>query len=390
MKLPLATAYIDLDAIRHNIRILKNRIPETTRFMAVVKADGYGHGAEKVSKAALESGADRLGVARIEEALELRDAGIDAPILIFGYVDPSFTETVVDMNLTVTVYHPDMAKAFSRQAASLGKPVRIHLKVDTGMGRVGMQAWNNPNISKDTTDIIRLPHLDVEGIYTHFAAADSPHLSYTSEQIKRFSSLLAQMEKEGVVFKIRHAANSGGIISFPSSHFDMVRAGIAMYGCYPANQTDPSLIKLKPAMTLKAIITSVKQVPKDFFVSYGMTYQTPETTVLASVPFGYADGFPRRFSSNGFMLVNGCRAPIVGRVCMDQTMIDVGSVPGEVKPGDEVILLGSQGKESLSAEELSQWVDTINYEIVSALTPRVKKIYSDSTCNSFSSASGSG
>lgn len=384
MDYPLAAAYIDLDAIAHNIQTLKGRIPGTSKFMAVVKADAYGHGAAAVSKTALESGADWLGVARIEEALELRKAGIKSPMLIFGYVHPSYTQTALDLDLSVTVYHPDMAKAFSKEAARLKKPVRIHVKVDTGMGRVGMTAWNNPDIEKNIETIFRQPHIEVEGIYTHFAAADSPEFSYTTEQINRFSSLLERLEKRGMAFKIRHAANSGGIINYPSSHFDMVRAGISIYGCYPDNQMNTSHIRLKPAMTLKTIVTSVKTVPKDFYVSYAMTYKTPEKTVLASVPFGYADGFSRKFSSNGYMLVNGGRAPITGRVCMDQTMIDVGKIPGGVKTGDEVVLLGSQGKESITAEELAQRTDTINYEVVSALTARVKKIYSGASSDSAS------
>ncbi len=388
MEYPLAFARIDLDAIRHNIQTLKSRIPPKSKFMAVVKADGYGHGAVQVAKKALNSGGDWLGVARLEEALELRDAGIDAPILVFGYIHPDSLKTVVDKDLIATAYNLDMANTFSERATSFGKPVKLHLKIDTGMGRLGMIAKDNDNILTDIETICRLPYIEANGIYTHFAAADTPDILYTEDQIKAFTSLLSDLKKQGIEFEVRHAANSAGIINFPSSHLDMVRAGISLYGCYPSNKNEASKINLKPAMTLNSVITSVKEVPKGFNVSYAMTHQTTKKTRLASVPLGYADGFSRGFSSNGFMLVNGKKAPIVGRVCMDQIMIDVGDIPN-VAPGDEVVILGTQGNKSQSAEDLAQRINTINYEIVSALTARVKKIYFDSSCiSSCGSASG--
>ena len=387
MEYPLVKACIDLDAIRNNIQNLKQITDKKSKFMAVVKADGYGHGAVKVAQKALQSGADWLGVARLNEAVELRENGIEAPILVFGYVHPSQAAMINDLDLVTTVYDLKMAKALSYEAKFLDRPVKTHIKIDTGMGRVGMVIEKIDNglshktarkqVLKKIQEIIKLPGIDLKGIYTHFAAADSKDRTYTDLQIELFASLLDDLKKKGIELEICHAANSAGIIEFPGSHFDMVRAGISIYGLYPSCEVDQSKVKLVPAMTLKSIVTAVRNVPKGFFVSYGMTHKTQKETRLASVPVGYADGFSRLFSSNCIMLVKGHRAPVVGRVCMDQTMIDVGDIP-DVSPGDEVVLIGTQENETIGADELASRIDTINYEIVSALTSRVKKIYSGS------------
>jgi len=379
MEYPLVTAGIDLDAIKNNIQNLKQLTSKPCKFMAVVKADGYGHGAVRVAQKALQSGADWLGVARLHEAVELRQAGIEAPLLIFGYIHPSQAAIIKEFNLVTTVYGIEMANALSNEARLSNKPVKVHLKIDTGMGRVGMvmNKITRKQVVKKIRAIVKLPGLDFKGIYTHFAGADCEDRAYTDLQIELFASLLDDLKKEGIELESCHAANSAGIIEFPQSHFDMVRAGISLYGLYPSCDVDQTKVNLFPAMTLKSIITGVKSVPRGFYVSYGMTHKTQHQTRLASVPIGYADGFSRRFSSNGTMLVKGFRVPIVGRVCMDQTLIDVGAVP-DIKTGDEVILMGSQGDETLGADELANRINTINYEIVSALTSRVKKVYSDS------------
>lgn len=387
MEYPLVKACIDLDAIQANIQNLKQMTHPAAKFMAVVKANGYGHGAVNVAKKALESGAHWLGVARLSEAVELRENGIDAPILVFGYIHPQQLDRVLDLDLVVTVYGFAMAKELSYGARALNKTIKTHLKVDTGMGRVGLIIEKTdkdlaqkkaPNHAlKEIEKIVKLPCIDLKGIYTHFAAADSQDKTYTRRQIDSFASLVDGLKKKGVEFELCHAANSAGIMEFPGSHFDMVRAGISIYGLYPSCEVDQSKVKLVPAMTLTSIVTSVRKVPKGFFVSYGMTHETQRATRLASVPIGYGDGFSRQFSSRGIVLVNGQRAPVVGRVCMDQTLIDVGHIPG-VNPGDEVVLMGSQGKETLGADELANKINTINYEIVSALTSRVKRIYSGS------------
>ncbi|WP_299979159.1 alanine racemase [Desulfobacula sp.] len=386
MEYPLVKACIDLDTIQKNIQNLKRITDKKSKFMAVVKADGYGHGAVKVAQKALQSGADWLGVARLNEAVELRKAGIDAPLLVFGYIHPAQAAMIKDLDLVATVYDLKMAKALSNKAKLLNKSVKVHLKIDTGMGRVGMVIGKKKTLAdksarkqvlKEIQELVKLPGIDLKGAYTHFAAADCKDRHYTDLQIELFASLLDDLKKKGIELSTCHAANSAGIIEFPGSHFDMVRAGISIYGLYPSGEVDQSKVKLGPAMTLKSIVTAVREVSKGFCVSYGMTHVTQKATRLASVPVGYADGFSRRFSSNGIMLVKGHRAPVVGRICMDQTMIDVGDIPG-VNPGDEAVLIGSQGDETLGADELANRINTINYEIVSALTVRVKKVYSDS------------
>ncbi len=387
MEYPLVKACIDLDAIQKNIHNLKQITDKKSKFMAVVKADAYGHGAVQVAKTAVEAGADWLGLARLNKVAEIRQAGIKVPILVFGYIHPSQAAMINDLDLVATVYDFEMAKALSSKAILLNRPVKVHLKVDTGMGRVGIVIGRNnksladktarKQVLKEIEKIIKLPGIDFNGIYTHFAAADHKDRTYTDLQIELFASLLDDLKKKKIEFEICHAANSAGIIEFPESHFDMVRAGISIYGLYPSSEVDKSKVKLAPAMTLTSIVTSVRKVAKGFYVSYGMTHETQKATRLASVPVGYADGFSRRFSSNSFMLVKGHRAPVVGRICMDQTMIDVGNIPN-VKTGDEVVLIGSQGNKTIGADELAARINTINYEIVSALTFRVKRIYSDS------------
>lgn len=378
MDKPLVQAEIRLDAIQKNIQTLNNLTTPATRFMAVVKADAYGHGAVPVAKAALDSGADWLGVARIEEAAELRQAGITAPILVFGYIGPDAVLRAADLDLVITLWDEKIARDLSRALSLENRQIKAHLKVDTGMGRIGMVADNPENILQKTENILQLGNIELEGLYTHFAGADGKDPAYTEQQIKKFDHLIEQFRQHNITFKICHAANSAAIIKFPQAHYDMVRAGIAIYGCHPSNRAEDTTVPLFPAMTIKSIITSVKEVPKGFSVSYGMTYQTKQATRLASVPFGYADGFSRHFSSNGAMLVNGKKAPIVGRVCMDQTMIDIGEIQ-PVAPGDEVVIMGGQKDAVITAEELGRQIQTINYEIIASLTARVARFYPEST-----------
>ena len=372
MEYSLVKAHINLDAISNNIQVLRNVMKNQTKFMAVVKADAYGHGDVRVAKKALQNGADALGVAHFEEAVKIRQAGITAPVLIFGYIYSGQVAFINELDLTITIYNYDMAKALSRAAYNLGIKINAHLKIDTGMGRVGMIV--NKKTICDIQKIIKMPGIKIHGIYTHLASADHKDRTYTMLQLNRFDSLLHDLEKENIEFKICHAANSAGILKYPDSHYDMVRAGISLYGLAPSNEVDISNTNLVPAMTLKSLITSTRKVPSGFKVSYGMTYETKQETVLASVPIGYAHGFSRLFSSNGYMLVRGEKAPVAGRVCMDQTIIDVGHIP-DVKAEDEVVLIGRQKDKIISADELAENINTINYEIVSSLTSRVKRIY---------------
>jgi len=373
---------IDLKAIAHNVRELRRVVSPRARLMAVVKANGYGHGAPEVAARALQSGADILGVARLNEGIRLRKAGIDAPILIFGYSPPDQAEKLIEFDLTQTAYSYKVAEILSRAAVSHGKKIKIHFKVDTGMGRVGLVSDQRSELrgqSSDngqrTTDIIesvaRLPGLELEGIFTHFAASDSSDKSFAKRQFEIFTDLLDRLR---VDIPIKHAANSGAIIDLPETHLDMVRAGISLYGLYPSDEVEKSRIALKPAMALKARIVHLKKVPADFKVSYGMTYRTEKPTTIASVPIGYGDGFSRLLSSRGFMLVRGRRAPIAGRVCMDMTMIDVGHIP-DVGMEDEVVIFGRQGDSVITADEIASALHTINYEVVSSITARVPRIY---------------
>jgi alanine racemase len=381
---PSIWAEIDLQAIAHNVHELRRVTRPQARLMAAVKGNAYGHGAVRIAQTAVANGADALGVARIEEGLELRQAGLDVPILIMGYTAPSLTPRLIDHALTQTVYTLDTARALSAAAQGLGKTLKVHLKVDTGMGRLGLVPDSGrsalPGMPasgqalKEVLQIHQLPGLKLEGIFTHFASADSADKTFAHQQLNRFNRFLAELEKAGIDGITHHAANSAAIIDLPESHLDMVRAGISLYGLYPSDEVAKDKINLIPAMTLKARIIHLKPVAAGFKVSYGSTYTTPAPTTIVTVPVGYADGYSRLLSNRGQMLVQGQRAPIVGRICMDLTMLDVGHI-ADVNLDDEVVVFGRQGKTVLSADEVAAHIDTINYEIVAGLTARVPRIY---------------
>jgi len=377
---PLVRADIDLDAITINIQQLKKVTSPGARFMAVVKANAYGHGAVEVARQALAGGADWLGVARIQEAVALRKAGIDGQILVMNYTPPEFASLALEHDLVLTVFDLDTAKAISDMAEATGSQIVAHLKTDTGMGRLGLRPTGEKGTGLDSQrinlaiQIANLPGLDLEGIFTHFAAADSRDRTYTENQFALFCDYIDELQKHGLEFKIRHAANSAAIIAHPNTHLDMVRAGIALYGLNPSMEVNLDHLATRPAMALKAHLVHVKKVPAGFCVSYGMTYRAPQPTTIATIPLGYADGYNRLLSSKGTMLVRGQRAPIVGRVCMDLTMLDVGHIEG-VRTGDEAVALGRQGDETITADEIAGVLGTINYEIVSSITARVPRIF---------------
>jgi alanine racemase len=381
---PLIQAEIDLDAVAANTRELRRITRPEARLLVAVKANAYGHGLVAVARQALGSGADALGVARMPEALLLRDAGIDAPVLIFGFTPPSDVETLVRHDLIQTVYAPETAKAYAEGIGKTGGRLKVHLKVDTGMGRLGIlpdsRRYVEPGMSvsdhavREVLAIAGLKELTLEGIFTHFASSDSADKRFAEEQFGTFMAFLDQLKRSGIEFELRHAANSGAVIDMPHTHLDMVRAGVSLYGLYPSDEVDKSRIDLIPVMTLKARIIHLKKVPAGFPVSYGMTHRTPSPTVIATVPVGYADGFNRRLSNRGYMLVRGQKAPIVGRVCMDLTMIDVGHIAG-VAVEDEVVILGRQANEAITADDLAGLLGTINYEITSAITARVPRVF---------------
>jgi alanine racemase len=380
----LVWAQVDLNAYAHNIKELRRITDPKARLMAVVKADGYGHGAVAVTREALNNGAERLGVARVNEALALREAGIGAPILIFGYSPAEMAATLAAYDLTLTVYSFAAAQALSESAAPTGKKIKVHIKIDSGMGRLGLllkpaaaqdlQPADTADAVREVLAIARLPELEVEGIFTHFATADSADKTYANRQLERFLAFLAALRREGFEPPLRHAANSAAVIAMPASHLDLVRPGIASYGLYPSDEVDRTKVHLKAVMTLKSRIIHLKKVPAGFNVSYGITYRTPTPTTIATVAVGYADGFNRRLSSLGNMLVHGKRAPVVGRVCMDLTMLDVGAIDG-VAMEDEVVIFGCQGHAAIAADEVAASLNTINYEIVTSISSRVPRVY---------------
>lgn len=366
-------AEIDLGAIGHNVRELRRITSPRARLMAIVKANAYGHGAVEVARVALANGAERLGVALLQEAIELRRAAFGVPILVLGYTPPDSSLELVKYNLTQTVFDFQGAEALSWAAVQLRKPAKIHLKVDTGMGRLGFVA-SNPRSLEEVLRIARLPGLEIEGIYTHFAASDSKDKSSARRQLELFQEFGRQLEKMGLEIPLKHTANSGAIIDMPEAHLDLVRAGISLYGLYPSEEVDKNKISLRPAMTLKARIAYVKEVGPDSGISYGSTYITSGWERIATIPLGYADGYNRRLSNRAEVLIKGQRCPVVGRVCMDQFMVSVSRLD-LVEAGEEVVLFGRQGQQELPVDELAALLDTINYELVCAVSSRVPRLY---------------
>lgn len=384
MDYPLVSAEVDLNAIAHNVRELRRITSPAARIMAVVKANAYGHGLKQVARKALQNGAAALGVARIEEGVQLRKAGFDAPVLIFGYTPPALADNLIKFGLTQTVFSYKTAKMLSETGLDSGRKIKIHFKVDTGMGRLGLLPDSDRLFSPDTKltgnaipeveSIARLPGLELEGIYTHFATADISDKSYAQKQFEIFIDFLNRLRAAGLEIPVKHAANSAALINMPETHLDMVRTGISIYGLYPSTEVNKSLVALKPAMELKARIIHLKKVPAGFKISYGITHETEKPTTIATVPIGYADGFNRLLSSRGHMLVRGHQASIVGRICMDHTMLDVGHIRG-IALEDEVIIFGQQGELSITADEIASTTGTINYEVVSTITDRVPRTY---------------
>lgn len=364
-------AEIDLTAIRKNIETMRSYISDDKKLLAVIKANAYGHGAVEVAKA-LTDLADYYGVAFIDEALELRKAGINKPVLILGHTDESLFEALIDYDITQTIYTYEQAKVMSEVATSKGKLAKVHVKLDTGMNRIGFGCVNES--VEAIVKISQLPGLDVEGIYTHYYLADVKDKTVANLQLERYTQMLQWLEEKGVSFALRHISNSAGIMEMPNEIYDMVRSGIATYGLYPSEEMDKEACVLYPAMQLISHVTHVKMVHKGETIGYGASYTLPEDKMIATVEVGYADGYPRALSNQGRMLVHGEYAPIVGRVCMDQTMIDVSHIP-DVKVGDKVVLVGKQGKNSISVEELADMSASFNYEFVCDVNRRVPRVF---------------
>lgn len=372
---------VDLDAIAHNVRVARRALRPGAALMAVVKANAYGHGTVPVARAALRAGAGWLGVAVLSEALQLRAAGIAAPILILGWTPAELARDAILHDVALTVFSAAELEALDRIAREAGRPARAHLKVDTGMGRLGVPA--DERGLQVAEALARSPHVLWEGTFTHFACADEPVPSHTERQIERFSAFLARLQAAGLDPGLRHAANTAGLFRFPQAHFEMARLGIGLYG-YAPSRFVPLPEPLRPALSWKASLAHVKAVAAGETISYGATYVAKEDEWIGTVPVGYADGYRRAYSGVGRVLVGGVPRPVRGRVCMDQFMIGLGPArgdgtarPGEppASAGDEVVLLGAQGDAVLTANDLAEWAGTIPYEILTSLDERLPRVY---------------
>ncbi|MCG2762155.1 MAG: alanine racemase [Candidatus Atribacteria bacterium] len=351
---------IDLDAIAQNVRNIKKLIGEKKELMAVVKGNGYGHDILEISSLVLKNGATRLAVARLEEGIFLRKAGIAVPILVLGLTLEQQVELLVSYNITPAVCKYETMEKLSKFAVKEDKTVKVHIKVDTGMGRIGIFPNHVLNFIKK---VKALKNIEIEGIFTHFSVADEKDKTYTEVQFKKFIEVLTILEKEGIRIPVKHVSNSATLLDLPHMWLDLVRPGISVYGLYPSREVQKT-VKLIPAHTFKTRIVFLKELLAGEYISYGRTYTTQQKrTVVASLPVGYADGYNRLLSNQGEVLVRGKRFPIIGRVCMDQTMVDVTNLP-QVEIGDEVVLWGRQGQEEITVEEIADKIKTINYEVV--------------------------
>jgi alanine racemase len=363
-------AEVDLGALAFNYQQIRRLIPPPVKMLAVVKADAYGHGAIPVSRKLEELGTDFLGVASVPEGVELRQAGLRKPILILSGVYLEEVEEVVSHRLTPMIFRLDTAKALAAAAKQRQATIPVHIKIDTGMGRIGLLPEHAPAFVQRLKDF---DSLEIEGIATHLSTADEEDPCFAEEQLTRFSRTLEEIKKVGVTPSFSHVANSAALVNLPAARNTLVRPGIMLYGSYPAPSLKPK-IALRRVMSWKSRVADVREVPAGYPISYGRTFVTEHTSILAAIPVGYADGYSRQLSNRGEVLIKGKRAPIVGRVCMDWTMADVTAIP-TVAAGDEVVLMGSQVGEEITVEEIGAWAGTISYEILCSVGRRVQRIY---------------
>jgi alanine racemase len=369
---PRVVAEVSIDAIRHNYRQIRAIVPNHTEIMGIVKADGYGHGAIEVSNILQQEGANRFAVAIAREGEELRRSGIVSPILVLGYTPRADIKTLIENDLTQTVFSYDMAKYISDEAIELNKTVNIHIKVDTGMGRIGF--LSSPKSIEEIKKIAELPCINMEGIFTHFSTADEEDMTYTQHQWSIFEGFLKELNEVGIDLPIIHAANSAATMCHSYTHLDVVRPGIIVYGYYPSQFLREKIIDLKPAMTLKSQVVHVKELPEGHYVGYGRKYYTHQKTKIATIPIGYADGYSRRLANKGRVLIRGEYAHIVGNICMDQFMVDVSHIKN-IRVEDEVVIFGEQGSKCIPIEEIAEALGTINYEIMCMIGKRVPRLY---------------
>ena len=363
-------AKIDLDAVEYNYNSTRAKLPQGCKLLGVIKADAYGHGAVELARF-LENKCDFFGVACIEEAVELKKADIKTPILILGYVAPAFYDLVVKYDIRIPVFSYDTAKALSDEAVKQGKTVPFHFCIDTGMSRIGFQV--NEESADVCKQICTLPNIEAEGLFSHFATADESNLTKALAQREKYKTFVEMLKSRGIQIPIKHLNNSAGIMNF-DEYFDMCRMGIILYGLYPSEEVDKSLLDIKPVMSWLTHISHIKTLEAGREVSYGGTFKTTEPRVIATIPVGYADGYPRCLSNKGRVIINGQYAPIVGRVCMDQFMVDVTDVDG-AELDSIVTLVGKDGDAELSMEEVSNAAYSFNYELPCRVARRVPRTY---------------
>ena len=364
-------ADIDLDAIYENVKNAKALLKKDTKMMAIVKADGYGHGAVEVARQ-IDELVDAYGVAILEEGIELRKAGFTKPILILGYTPKPLYPAMIRYDIATAVFTMEMAKEISDTAVAMHKNANIHIKLDTGMSRIGFA------ITKESKEIIeqiaKLPGIEIKGCFSHFARMDEKDKTKAEQQFSRYETFVHKMEQAGVKIPVKHISNSAGIMEMPKVNEDMVRDGICLYGLYPSEEVNKERLPLEPAMQWKTYVSYVKELEAGIEIGYGGTYTTTKPTMVATIPVGYADGYARSLSGKGCVLIHGQRAPILGRICMDQFMVDVTDIPGTAE-GDECILFGEQEGEILSVEEVSELAGSFNYEFVCDVGRRVPRVF---------------
>lgn len=366
-------AVVSLDAIAHNFEEMKKNIADGTKIVAVIKADGYGHGAEAIAR--LIEGYEYIwgfAAATAEEAIQLKDAGVKKPVLILGIVFEEYFQELIQKEVRMTVCDYDMAKALSEEAVRQGRQVHIHIGLDTGMSRIGFA--DKPESVEEIKRIAALSNVEIEGMFTHFARADETDKSPAEDQLKRYLAFVELLEKAGVQIPLKHCSNSAGIIRMPEANLNMVRAGITIYGIYPSAEVERDIVKLIPAMELKSHVAFVKDLPAGTAISYGGTFASETDLRVATIPVGYADGYPRTLSNKGWVLIHGQKAPILGRICMDQFMVDVTHI-ADVKHGDEVTLIGRDGDECIHIDELGDLSGRFSYEFACEISKRVPRVY---------------
>lgn len=364
-------AEVDLNNLEHNMQQIK-KVSKGKDIMAVVKADAYGHGAIETAPVLIENGATKLAVAIITEAMELRRIGIDVPIMILGYTPLDFVRDIVNYSIEQTVYSYDYASVLSREAQRLKKKAKIHIAVDTGMGRIGFLP--NEESVQEVYKISKLPGIEIEGVFSHFSSADEEDKSYTIKQVQEFNCFLDELMNMGIGFNTKHISNSAAIIDIPELNYDAIRPGIITYGYYPSQEVKKEVMDLRKVMTLKTRVIHVKELPKGEYISYGRAFQTERKSIIATLPVGYADGYTRLLTGKAKVIINGQFAPVIGKICMDQCMIDITDI-GQVDVGDEVILLGEQNNVKFDADDIAELLGTINYEVICMISKRVPRVY---------------